>query len=114
MIIDIDDATVAQAAVLAIDGVAAMHPGRYGEVALLYPHERVVGLKPLARDGEEGLEAHVVVDVDAGRNVYDVAEAVRHTVRNATGLNMVDVTIGDVISSSQGASGPDNEAKRQL
>ncbi|WIM68078.1 hypothetical protein QP027_01385 [Corynebacterium breve] len=102
--LNIDDALAAQAAVLSVSGVASMHAGRHGEVAMLYPHERVVGLKPLHRGGADGLEVHVVADISAGRNLNELADDVRHQVQTVTGMSLIDVTVGDISESFQ----PDN------
>ncbi len=55
-----------------IPGVADLHPGRYGEVALLYPRHRVVGL----RYTRESLEVHLVVDLTVARPLADIAAEV--------------------------------------
>ena len=65
------------ARLLAVPGVAALHPGRFGEVALLYPRHRVIGL----RCTPELIEVHVVVDLAAARPLAEVAEEVRGVVR---------------------------------
>lgn len=62
-----------------IPGVADLHPGRYGEVALLFPRHRVVGL----RHTPEVLEVHLVVDLSdlsAARPLAEVAAEVRDVV----------------------------------
>lgn len=63
-----------------IPGVADLHPGRYGEVALLYPRHRVVGL----RHTPEVLEVHLVVDLSdlpAARPLAEIAADVRGVVK---------------------------------
>ncbi|MDO5670993.1 MAG: hypothetical protein Q4G50_13465 [Corynebacterium sp.] len=59
-----------------VSGVAALHAGRFGEVALLFPRRRVNGL----RRTSHGLEVHVVVDLTVRRPLIDVAVDVRHVV----------------------------------
>lgn len=59
-----------------IPGVAGLHPGRFGEVALLYPRHRVVGL----RHTPEVLEVHLVIDLSAARPLAEVAAEVRGVV----------------------------------
>lgn len=74
--------------VLSVPGVSSMHRGSFGEVALLFPGERVPGLR--LADGR--LEVHVVVKRSAG-DLYQVAESVR----GAVGGSMpIDVVIGDI------------------
>jgi len=46
--------------VLAVPGVAGLHPGRFGEVATYLPGRRVTGVKL----GEDRVEVHVVVAYD--------------------------------------------------
>ncbi|MDO5671173.1 MAG: hypothetical protein Q4G50_14375 [Corynebacterium sp.] len=60
----------------AIPGVADLHPGRYGEVALLYPRHRVTGL----RHTPDRLEVHLVVDLDHPQPLAEVADRARAVV----------------------------------
>ena len=64
------------AAIRSVRGVADLHAGRYGEVATLFPRHRVNGLR--RTPGE--LEVHLVVDLDAGRPLYEIAAEVRGVV----------------------------------
>ena len=61
-------------AAIAVDGVAALHGGRVGEIATYLPNTRIEGLKATSRDGRTGFEVHFVFDVASGRKVQDVAE----------------------------------------
>ncbi|GAB3701150.1 hypothetical protein [Corynebacterium nasicanis] len=61
------------AAVRAVPGVADLHAGRYGEVAMLYPRQRVSGLRRTA----QALEVYVVVDLAAPRPLADIDAEVR-------------------------------------
>ncbi|WP_290342544.1 hypothetical protein [Corynebacterium auris] len=88
-------AQAARAAALAVPGVAGLSRGRFGEVCLLFPGARVEGLRPCHRDGRSGLEAHIVVDVAAGRRIHDVAEEVRAAVVAAADVDIVDVIVAD-------------------
>lgn len=61
------------AAIRAVPGVADLHSGRFGEVALLYPRHRVTGL----RRTSDALEVWLVVDLSAPRPLADIAAEVR-------------------------------------
>ena len=54
-------------AAVAVDGVAALHGGRVGEIATYLPNTRIEGLKAISRDGRTGFEVHFVFDVASGR-----------------------------------------------
>ena len=76
--------------VTSVTGVAGMHSGQFGEVALLYPGTRVQGL----RVKDSRLEVHLVCDYAAGEDLYRVAEKVRAVVARHVDLP-VDVIFGD-------------------
>lgn len=80
---------------VAVDGVAALHGGRVGEIATYLPNTRIEGVKAISRDGREGFEVHFVFDVASGRKVQDVAEDVRQAVLAASEAEFVDVVAGD-------------------
>ena len=82
-------------AAVAVDGVAALHGGRVGEIATYLPNTRIEGLKAISRDGRTGFEVHFVFDVASGRTVQDVAEDVRAAVLGASDAEFVDVVAGD-------------------
>ena len=82
-------------AAVAVDGVAALHGGRVGEIATYLPNTRIEGLKAISRDGRTGFEVHFVYDVASGRKVQDVAEDVRAAVLGASDAEFVDVVAGD-------------------
>lgn len=82
-------------AAVAVDGVAALHGGRVGEIATYLPNTRIEGIKAISRDGREGFEVHFVFDVASGRKVQDVAEDVRKAVLDASDAEFVDVVAGD-------------------
>lgn len=82
-------------AAVAVDGVAALHGGRVGEIATYLPNTRIEGLKAISRDGRTGFEVHFVFDVASGRKVQDVAEDVRAAVLDASDAEFVDVVAGD-------------------
>ena len=76
--------------VTSVTGVAGMHSGQFGEVALLYPGTRVQGL----RLTDSRLEVHLVCDYAAGEDLYRVAEKVRAAASQHVDLP-VDVIFGD-------------------
>lgn len=82
-------------AAVAVDGVAALHGGRVGEIATYLPNTRIEGLKAISRDGRTGFEVHFVFDVASGHKVQDVAEDVRAAVLGASDAEFVDVVAGD-------------------
>ena len=82
-------------AALAVDGVAALHGGRVGEVATYLPNTRIEGVKAVSQDGRNGFEVHFVFDIASGRKVQDVAEDVRAAVLDASEAEFVDVVVGD-------------------
>ena len=82
-------------AAVAVDGVAALHGGRVGEIATYLPNTRIEGLKAISRDGRTGFEVHFIFDVASGRKVQDVAEDVRAAVLGASDAEFVDVVAGD-------------------
>lgn len=83
-------ATHIQDAVCSCDGVAHLHSGQFGEIALLYPGLRVPGLRLVAGR----LEVHVVVKLTAG-DLHQLATTIRQAVSELVDLP-IDVTIGDV------------------
>ncbi|WP_129667278.1 Asp23/Gls24 family envelope stress response protein [Phytoactinopolyspora endophytica] len=78
------------AVVLAVDGVAELDGGRFGEVASYLPGRRVSGVR-IRDDGTA--EVHVVLEW--GAVALDVADAVRRAAL-PTAVRPVDVVIADV------------------
>ncbi|QGU02896.1 hypothetical protein CKALI_10205 [Corynebacterium kalinowskii] len=76
--------------ILAINGVASMHRGQFGEIALLFPGSRVPGI----RCSNEGVEVHVVAKRTAG-DLHKLADAIRTQASSHTDAP-VDVYIGDI------------------
>lgn len=107
-----ETAEAARTAALAVSGVAGLHAGRFGEVAILLPGERIEGLRNSRRSVEHGgehgaehsaelgLEIHVVFDVGSEREVQAVAADVREAVLQATSLGFVDVVVADAVRAS--------------
>ncbi len=81
-------------AVRAVDGVADLHAGRFGEVALLYPRRRVAGLR-VTLSPTPRLEVHILADLRARRPLAQVAAAVREAVVRGGMALPVDVIIAD-------------------
>jgi uncharacterized alkaline shock family protein YloU len=80
------------AAALAVDGVAGLHGGMFGEAATYLPGRQVTGV----RITESGADVHVIVSY--GSSVHQVAEAVRRAVAPLV-TGSVDVVIEDVMST---------------
>jgi hypothetical protein len=81
--------------VLAVDGVAGLHAGTFGEVATYLPGRRVVGV----RIGERGVEVHVVVHL--GTDVGRVARAVQLAALSQWDRPMpCTVVVEDVVAAS--------------
>ncbi|GAB2666464.1 hypothetical protein GCM10027169_30690 [Gordonia jinhuaensis] len=76
-------------AVLAVDGVAAMSGGRFGEVATYMPGHRIVGVKLSDEKGE------VHIDVDLSRPILATANEVRGVAQVIAGRPM-DVVVEDI------------------
>lgn len=83
-------------AITAIPGVAGLHGGEYGNIALLYPGARIPGLRIHGAAGSERLEVHVVVDLDVAPNLLDLATRVRGAAAPA-GFP-IDVVLADATS----------------
>ncbi len=84
-----DPADVLAAAVLAVDGVAGLHGGMFGEVGTYLPGRRVAGVAL----HDAGAEVHIAVRF--GVDVQIVATAVRAAAAPLVG-GPVDVVIEDV------------------
>ena len=78
------------AAVSTVPGVAALHPGMFGEVGTYLPGRRVAGI----RITETAVDVHIVVVF--GVAVRDTAAAVRSTVSALHPGVAVNVTVEDV------------------
>lgn len=85
-----DRADVVAAAVLAVDGVAALHGGMFGEVGTYLPGRRVAGVAL----SDAGAQVHVAVRY--GSRVPAVADAVRAAVGPLV-TGSVDVVIEDIV-----------------
>lgn len=98
-----DTATVAAdrvaAAVTAVPGVSALHPGMFGEVATYLPGRRVSGI----RLSDQSTDIHVSVAM--GAPILATAAAVRRAV-SALVSGPVNVTVEDIVptSASNGAA----------
>ena len=87
----------ARAAALRVPGVAGLYRGRFGEVALLLPGERI---RPSRSGGLLGIEVHIVFDVSSGLEIYGVADAVRSAVTDASEFDFVDVVVADAVATT--------------
>lgn len=88
-----DPADTVAALALAVPGVAALHPGMFGEVATYLPGRRVTGVR--VRDG--AVDVHVAVWHSAP--VRDTAAAVRDAVGAALPGLDVNVTVEDIVEN---------------
>lgn len=86
------------AAVTELRGVAKLSPGRFGEVALLFPGGRVHGIRRPSPQDDTHLELHIVVDVSAGVPLAELGDATRTTVRTTwPAVRRVDVVFDDAV-----------------
>lgn len=83
---------VIAAAVLAVDGVADLHGGMFGEAATYLPGRRVAGI----RTGEQGTEVHV--SLLFGYPLRSTAQVVRDAVAPLVS-GSVHVVVEDVVRS---------------
>lgn len=83
------DADRVAAAVLSCPGVAALHGGRFGEIATYLPGRRIAGI----RVDVAAVEVHVVGRYPAP--VADIARQVRSALHPLVGSARVDVVVGD-------------------
>lgn len=90
-----DPADLVAAAVLAVDGVAGLHGGTFGEVASYLPGRRVEGI----RLTDEITEVHLVLQW--GAPVLATADAVRAVVAPLV-RTPVDITVQDVVGPDAG------------
>lgn len=89
----LDPDTIA-AGVLAVPGVAGLHPGSYGEVASYLPGHRVTGVRRQGRT----VEVHVVLRW--GAPLQATAAAIRRSV-TALGASAVDVVVQDLVTADE-------------
>lgn len=91
-------ATSIAKAVTDLRGVAKLSPGRFGEVALLFPGERVHGIRRPSPQNDTHLELHIVVDVSAGVPLAELGAAARTAVGTAWhAVRRVDVVFDDAV-----------------
>ncbi len=101
-----DTARRVEAAVLALPGVAGLSSGEFSEVALLYPGARVRGLRLSGSEVVPRLEVHVVADLRAAGNLYELSARVRAAAATYVSFP-VDVIIADAAApASPAASSP--------
>jgi hypothetical protein len=83
------------AAVLAVPGVAALHPGMFGEVGTYLPGRRVTGV----RITDDTIDVHVAVH--AGVDVRATAATVRDAVARVASGCTIDVTVEDIVPAAR-------------
>lgn len=95
-LLSLEQARALGTALRAVPGVADLAPGRYGEVALLFPGERIPGLRFLGPKDDTQIEAHVVAAFD-GPPLTEIGPAVQAAAcRAVPELTRLDVVIADV------------------
>lgn len=97
-------ADLVAAAALAVDGVADLHTGTFGEVATYLPGRRVGGVRIAA----DVTEVHLVLRW--GAPVLATADAVRIAVQPLVGTR-VDVAVQDVVDPSAGKAYQSSSSK---
>lgn len=96
--LEVDQARAIAQAAARQAGVAELSAGTYGEVSLLYPGERIAGLRRPELRNEEYIEINVVVDLSQQVPVPDVAQHVRNAAFGACPqLRRVDVIVADAV-----------------
>lgn len=85
-----EDADRIAAVVTAVEGVAGLHAGMFGEVATYLPGHRVSGV----RIGQDRVDVHVSLNLTAP--IRDTATAIQRAVAAITALP-VDVTVEDLV-----------------
>ncbi len=86
-------------AITSIPGITGLHEGDFGEVALLYPHRRVKGLRLVGMPAHT-LEVHAIADLPAllsptaPGNFSELADQVRAVVEKHLSI-VVDVIFAD-------------------
>ncbi len=100
----LDLADLVAAAALAVDGVAGLHTGMFGEVATYLPGRRVDGI----RIATEVTEVHLVLVW--GAPVLATADAVRAAVQPLV-TTRVDITVQDVVDPSAGSAARSSSSK---
>lgn len=84
--------------ILALDGVADLDGGRFGEVAMLFPGARVKGLHIATSSDDpekQRCEVNIVAKGEDLPNLDELAESVRRVAAHYTDLP-VDVTVSDI------------------
>ncbi|MCK7637505.1 hypothetical protein [Corynebacterium pygosceleis] len=95
--ISLEQAETLRDEILSLPGVAGMHGGQFGEVAMLYPGTRVRGLHlftPRGRPDETRMEVHLIADLSQLPDLGELAEKVR-TVTERYVTEPVDVFFSD-------------------
>ena len=96
--LSLDTAQELVESVQAIPGVHSMHAGRFGEVALLYPKQRVQGVRFLSTK-ESAFEVDIVASYGAG-NLYELAHQVRELATSALAKENIDLPVRVVIADT--------------
>ena len=88
--LDRDQATALATAIAEVPGVQALYPGRFGEIALLYPHVRIPGIQFSAADNPT-VTIHLEADLGANTPLPHAADAVRRIVATQLPDHTIDI-----------------------
>lgn len=98
--LEVEQAKAIATAVGSVRGVAGLNRGQFGEVSLLFPRQRVGGIRHLDVRDDTKIETHVVVDISAEIPLQSIADAVRTAAFGACpDLTRVDVVFADAVTS---------------
>ncbi|MDO4609962.1 hypothetical protein [Corynebacterium sp.] len=101
--LEADRAQAIADAVAALPAVAGLSGGRFGEIALLYPRRRVIGLREADRGARLEIHVRLHVDVADPRPLQGPLDAVRDAAIRALGPDAagrtVDVVLDDVVQA---------------
>lgn len=95
-----EPADTVAAAVLAVEGVAGLHAGMFGEVGTYLPGRRVPGV----RIADDVTEVHVTLFF--GAPVRETAARIRSAVAPLVASGRVDVMVEDVVAPAAASAAP--------
>ena len=94
--LDRDRAATLAAQIEAVDGVAALYPGKFGEITLLYPQVRVPGIR-FSQD-EKAVTIYLVADVSVDTPLPHAADEVREIAATALPDHTINIIFSEVSS----------------
>ncbi|WP_210400073.1 hypothetical protein [Corynebacterium sp. HMSC04H06] len=100
-LLEADQAQGLAAALEGLPGVAELFGGRFGEVSLYFPGQRVPGIRQLHQRDDTQIEIQVVADLSSTKDLHDLADRVRDKARETVPeLQRVDVRIADAVANA--------------